>query len=106
MPRLRCTRPRTCYICRRALHLDLRPTAVTFARATLAGVVMTGVLLLFGDSLRHIWLTALGGGLGVALFCLVLWLTREVSLGEARAALADLRGARRPPRLQGLEGGL
>ncbi len=93
-------------ICRRALHLDLRPTAVTFARTTLAGVVMTGVLLLFGDSLRHIWLTALGGGLGVVLFCLVLWLTREVSLGEARAALADLPGARRLPGLQGLEGRL
>jgi hypothetical protein len=76
------------------LHVDLRPTARTFARTSLAGAAMTGVLLLFGDSLDRVWMTALGGILGVAVFGVVLWLTREVTVSEARTVLADLPGAR------------
>ncbi|HTX10908.1 MAG TPA: oligosaccharide flippase family protein [Solirubrobacteraceae bacterium] len=98
--------PAHLFICQRALHLNLRPAAFTFARAALAGAAATALLLLFGDSLHHIWLTALGGLLALAAFCLLLWLTREISLGEARAALADVPGARKLRRLQGMEGGL
>lgn len=81
-------------ICQRALHLDLRPTLVTFARTALAGAVLTGVLFLFGDSRHDLWMTALGGVLGVVLFVVVLWLTREVTASEARALLADMPVAR------------
>jgi hypothetical protein len=76
------------------LHLDLRPTAVSFARTALAGAVLTGTLLLFGDSLHRLWLTALGGVLGVVLFGAVLWVTRELSVSEVRALLADLPSRR------------
>ena len=86
--------PAHLFICQRVLDLDLRPTALTFARTSLAGVAMTAVLLLFGDSLQRLWMTALGGLLGVAAFGLVLWLTREVTVSEARAVLADVPGAR------------
>ena len=82
------------FICQRALDVDLRPTAVSFVRTALAGVAMTGVLLLFGDSLHRLWSTVLGGVLGVGVFGLVLWLTREVTASEARAALAGVPGAR------------
>lgn len=81
-------------ICQRALHLDLRPTAITFVRTMLAGAALTGVLFLFGDSLHQIWMTALGGVLGLAVFGLVLWLTREVTVSEARAVLAGLPAGR------------
>ncbi|MGA8718502.1 MAG: flippase [Solirubrobacteraceae bacterium] len=79
------------YICQRALGIDLGPTAVSFVRTALAGGAMTGVLLLFGDSRSDLLRTAVGGVLGVILFGFVLWLTREVSASEARAALAGFR---------------
>ncbi len=87
--------PAHLFICQRALELDLRPALWTFVRTSLAGGAMTGVLLLFGDSLSEVWKTLLGGVSGVFVFCLVLWLTREVSVSEARAALAGLPLARR-----------
>jgi stage V sporulation protein B len=86
--------PAHLWICQRALGLDLGPTAVTLARTALAGAALTGVLLLFGDSLHRLWLTAIGGVVGVVVFGLVLWLTREVSVSEARAVLADLPSRR------------
>jgi O-antigen/teichoic acid export membrane protein len=86
--------PAHLWICQRVLHLDLRPTAVSFARTALAGAVLTGTLLLFGDSLHRLWLTALGGVLGVVLFGAVLWVTRELSVSEVRALLADLPSRR------------
>jgi O-antigen/teichoic acid export membrane protein len=92
--------PAHLWICQRALDLDLRPTAVTLGRTALAGAALTGVLLLFGDSLHRLWLTALGGVIGVVVFGLVLWLTRELSVSEARALLADLP-TRRPVGLAG-----
>ena len=92
--------PAHLWICQRALDLDLRPTAVTLGRTALAGAALTGVLLLFGDSLHRLWLTALGGVIGVIVFGLVLWLTRELSVSEARALLADLP-TRRPVGLAG-----
>ena len=81
-------------ICQRALHLDLHPTLVTFARTALAGAALTGVLFLFGDSLHHLWMTALGGVLGVVVFAVVLWITREVTVSEARKVLAGMPVAR------------
>ena len=92
--------PAHLWICQHALDLDLRPTALTFARTALAGAALTGTLLLFGDSLHRLWLTALGGVLGVVLFGIVLWLTRELSVSETRDLLADLP-ARRVPGLAG-----
>jgi O-antigen/teichoic acid export membrane protein len=81
-------------ICQRALHLDLRPTALTFARTALAGAALTGTLLLFGDALDRLWLTAIGGVLGAVVFCLVLWATRELSVSDARTLLAELPARR------------
>ena len=86
--------PAHLYICQRALHLDLRPTIVTFARTVLAGAALTGVLFLFGDSLHDLWMTALGGVVGIVVFGLVLWLTREVTVSEARDVLAGMPVAR------------
>lgn len=82
-------------VCQAALDLDLRPALLTLGRTVLAGSATAGVLLLFGDSLRHVWLTALGGVLGVFVFCFLLWLTREVAIGEVRAMMAAVPGARR-----------
>jgi O-antigen/teichoic acid export membrane protein len=82
-------------ICRRTLGLDLRPAARTFLRTILAGCALTGILLLFGDSLSRFWLTGLGGLAGVAVFAAVLWVTREVSVSEARAAATGLPIVRR-----------
>jgi O-antigen/teichoic acid export membrane protein len=84
--------PAQLLLCQRALNLDLVPAAATFARTLLAGAAMTGVLLLFGESLHRFWLTALGGIFGVVVFCLVLWLTGEVSVSEARELLAAAPG--------------
>ncbi|MFI4977952.1 MAG: oligosaccharide flippase family protein [Solirubrobacterales bacterium] len=82
-------------ICQRALQIDLRPAARTFARTTLAGTAMTGVLILFGDSLSQLWLIPLGGLAAVVVFAAVLWLTGEVSVAEARTALGSIPFARR-----------
>jgi peptidoglycan biosynthesis protein MviN/MurJ (putative lipid II flippase) len=87
--------PAHLFICQRALQIDLRPAARTFIRTTLAGAAMTGILILFGDSLSRFWLTALGGLAGVAVFAAVLWITREVSITEARAAAAGVPIVRR-----------
>jgi O-antigen/teichoic acid export membrane protein len=98
--------PAQLLLCQRALGLDLRPTAVTFTRTLVAGGAATGVLLVFGDSLARVWLTALGGALGLIVFGLVLWLTREVSVSEVRAVLAGLPGARRVMHVHGSGGAL
>ncbi len=86
------------YICQRALGIDLGPTAVSFVRTALAGGAMTGVLLVFGDSRSDLLRTAAGGVLGVILFGVVLWLTREVTASDARAVLAGFRLRRPVPR--------
>jgi len=82
--------PAHLFICQRALQLDLRPALWTLLRATLAGGAMTGVILLFGDSLSEAWKIPLGGLTGLFVFCLVLWLTREVSVAEVRVVLGRL----------------
>jgi O-antigen/teichoic acid export membrane protein len=82
-------------ICQRALQIDLRPVARTFIRTTLAGTAMTGILFLFGASLSRFWLIPLGGLAGVGVFAAVLWVTGEVSVSEARAALDGVPFARR-----------
>lgn len=83
-------------ICQRALDLDLRPAARTFLRTTLAGAAMTGALLLFGDSVSHLWRLPAGALVGLGLFVLVLWATRELSGAEARELIE------RQPRLRRL----
>lgn len=87
--------PAHLFICQRALHIDLRPALRTLVRTTLAGASLTGTLLLFGDSLAHVWTTALGGAVGITIFCLVLWLTHELSASEVRDVLAGLPFVRR-----------
>jgi O-antigen/teichoic acid export membrane protein len=87
--------PAHLFICQRALQIDLQPAARTFIRTTLAGAAMTGILILFGDSLSRFWLIPLGGVAGVVVFAAVLWVTGEVSASEARAALAGIPVARR-----------
>jgi peptidoglycan biosynthesis protein MviN/MurJ (putative lipid II flippase) len=87
--------PAHLFICQRALQIDLRPVARSFIRTTLAGAAMTGTLILFGDSLSRLWTIPVGGLAAVVVFCTVLWLTREVSAAEARAALAEIPVARR-----------
>lgn len=75
------------HICRRVLGIDLRPALRTFASTALAGAMMTGVLLFFGDSIAvsSIPRTVLGGVLAVAVFALVLYLTDEVTGDDLRA---------------------
>ncbi len=87
--------PTQLLVCQAALDLDLRPATLTLGRTVLAGSATTGVLFLFGDSLERVWLTALGGLLGVIVFCFLLWLTREVAMWEVRAMLAAVPGGRR-----------
>lgn len=78
--------PAHLYICRRVLDIDLRPAVRTFASTALAGAMMTGVLLFFGDSIAvsSIPRTALGGAVGIAMFVLVLYLTDEVTRDDLR----------------------
>lgn len=80
-------------ICRRVLGISLRPAVLTFARVALAGSLMTGALLYFGDStaVTAIPRTALGGVVGLAIFLLTLYLSGEVTGEDLRA----LRGWRR-----------
>jgi hypothetical protein len=75
------------------LRISLRPAALTFARTALAGSLMTGALLYFGDSaaVTAIPRTALGGVVGLTIFLLTLYLSGEVTGDELRA----LRGWRR-----------
>jgi O-antigen/teichoic acid export membrane protein len=72
-------------ICQRALRFPLRAPAMTFLRTLTAGAVMTGLLLVIGDSLAEAWRIPLGALAGCTAFVLVLWLTREVTVAEARA---------------------
>ncbi|HLI59614.1 MAG TPA: oligosaccharide flippase family protein [Solirubrobacteraceae bacterium] len=85
-------------ICQRVLRIDLRPAALTFLRAGLAGALMTGVLFYFGDSivLSRIPRTALGGALGIGIFVLTLYLSGEVTGADLRAARGVVRLRRRP----------
>ena len=75
------------WICRRMLGIELRPLAVSLARALVAAAAMTGVLALFGVS--EVGVPALLAGLGAGTICFVavLALTRELT----RADLDDVR---------------
>jgi O-antigen/teichoic acid export membrane protein len=80
--------------CRRALDISLRPIAITFARALLAGAAMALVLVSFGTDHLGLLPALLGVALGGIVFAAVLLVTREVSLAElsrARSALARRR---------------
>lgn len=85
--------PAHLYICKRVLRISLRPAGLTFLRTSLAGALMAGVLLLFGDSiaLSAIPRTALGGALGLGIFVLTLYLTDEVTGDELRSLVASRR---------------
>ena len=74
-------------ICQRALRCDLRPMVRTLLRTIAAGGGLTGVLLLFGDSLSDLWRIPVGGLVGVAVFVAVLWLLGEITTAEARIVL-------------------
>ncbi|HEY7934074.1 MAG TPA: polysaccharide biosynthesis C-terminal domain-containing protein, partial [Solirubrobacteraceae bacterium] len=87
--------PAHLFICQRALQIDLRPAARTFVRTTLAGTAATGMLLLVGYSLANVWQIPLGAFAAVVAFAAVLWITGELTVSEARSALASLPVARR-----------
>ena len=79
--------PAHLFICQRALNVNLRRTASTFARTSLAGAVMTVVLVVFGDSTADatgIIKTALGGVLALAMFVVILFLTEELTISDVR----------------------
>lgn len=88
--------PAHLYICQRVLRISLRPAALTFLRTSLAGALMAGVLLFFGDSIAFsaIPRTVLGGALGLGIFLLTLYLSGEVTDDELRALLARRRFTR------------
>jgi O-antigen/teichoic acid export membrane protein len=96
--------PAQLLVCQAALDLDLRPAVMTLARTVLAGSATAGILLVFGDSLGRVWLTALGGLLGIVVFCAVLWVTREVDASEVRTMLSAVPGARRLLTVRSLAG--
>ncbi len=77
-------------ICQRILRLDLRPLAMTLVRTVTAGGATLAVLLLIGAPLAQPWRIATGGLLGSAAFALVLWVTGEVAIQEARTLLRKL----------------
>lgn len=76
--------PAHLYICQRALGIDLRPTAWTLLRTSLAGALMTGALLLFGDSLSHPVSTLLGAVVALGVFLLTLFVTQEATCDDLR----------------------
>jgi O-antigen/teichoic acid export membrane protein len=71
-------------LCRRRLQLELRPLGITFLRAILAGAAATGVLALAGT---HGARWVLGGIAGIVAFAAVVFLTREITVDELRAAM-------------------
>jgi O-antigen/teichoic acid export membrane protein len=78
-------------ICRRAIGLRIAPLIATAVRAAAAAVAMGGVLALFGT--RELAPGELVGGLvlGTLAYVIVLLVTREPAVADARAALRRLR---------------
>jgi uncharacterized MAPEG superfamily protein len=82
--------PAHLWICVRALEVPLRPLGLALARSLVAAAAMAGVLLLAGTSDLSLADWILGGAGAVAAYLAVLFLLRELTLGEARQARAWL----------------
>jgi O-antigen/teichoic acid export membrane protein len=74
------------WICARALGLPLRPLGPPLVRSLLAAAAMAGVLLAAGTSHLSLADWFLGGAGAVAAYLGVLFLLRELTPGDARAA--------------------
>jgi O-antigen/teichoic acid export membrane protein len=83
--------PAHLWLVKRMLDIPLRPLAVSFARALVAGAAMAGVLALFGTQEVAFLLLVAGGALATVVYAGVLLVTREVSAAE----LAELWGSAR-----------
>lgn len=79
------------WICVRALEVPLRPLGLALGRSLTAAAAMAGVLLLAGTSDLSLADWVLGGIGAVAAYLAVLFLLRELTVGEARRAQAWLR---------------
>jgi len=79
------------WLCRQVIDVPLRPLGATLARVLAAAAAMAAVLLASGT--RELsageWIFGVLGG--TAAFCVVLVLSREVSLAELRAFVALVR---------------
>ena len=84
--------PAHLWICVRTLDVPLRPLGLALVLALVAAAAMAGVLLLAGTSDLSLvdWIAGAVGA--VAVFLAVLFLLRELTLGEARQARAWLKG--------------
>jgi O-antigen/teichoic acid export membrane protein len=80
--------PAHLWICASATGLDLRPLAFALVRSLVAAAVMAGVLLAFGTSDLSVLDWLLGGAGSVAAYLAVLFLLRELTVGELRAIRA------------------
>jgi len=85
--------PAHLWICVRALDVPLRPLGLALGRSLIAAAAMVGVLLLAGTSDLSVADWVLGAIGAVAAYLGVLFLLRELTLGEARQARSWL-GAR------------
>lgn len=85
--------PAHLWICVRALDVPLRPLGLALGRSLVAAAAMAGVLLLAGTSDLSVADWVLGAIGAVAAYLAVLFLLRELTLGEARQARSWL-GAR------------
>ena len=81
------------WLCRQVIDVPLRPLGATLARVLTAAAAMAAVLLSAGTHELSTGQWILGVLGGTSAFCVVLMLSREVSLAELRAfvALARLR---------------
>ena len=83
--------PAHLWICARAVGLELRPIGLALVRSLAAATAMAGVLLLAGTSDLSLVDWFAGGAGAVAAYVAVLFLLRELTLGEARAVRSWLR---------------
>jgi len=78
--------PAHLWICARAVRIPLAPLGLALLRALAAAGAMAGVLYAFGTSDLTVLDWFAGAILGTAAYLAVLFVTRELSVNEARAA--------------------
>jgi O-antigen/teichoic acid export membrane protein len=83
-------------ICQRELGFDARPLGLTIVRVLIAASGMGAVLFAFGTESLSIGDWVIGGALGVVVFCTVLLLTKEATVGDIRNGGRFLIAALRP----------
>jgi O-antigen/teichoic acid export membrane protein len=83
------------WIARKFVDIPLQPLLLAIVRGLLAAAAMAGVLFAFGTKDLSVIDWVGGAVLGLATFCAVLLLTREVSFGDLRRLRGWVRGRRR-----------